>query len=163
MPQYLATKYRKGLMGTKDKVLVDALGDGTAALDTISEKTSGAGVTADGVLLKDGGATLTGTLITGSSDVTISDPGASITATKTFHTVIGFGDAADTLSTITAGTNGQILILRAKNTATDITVDEVGNIVLAGSCVLDSSSDTLTLIYDSTLAKWIEISRSDNA
>lgn len=43
--------------------------DDTGSFDSISEVTSGAGVTIDSVLLKDAGATLTGNLLVGGTDV----------------------------------------------------------------------------------------------
>ncbi len=87
---------------------------------------------------------------------------AAITKTKSFHRIAGEGAAADTLSTINGGNEGDILVLRSDDSANDITVDEAGNIVLesAGSFIMTNVEDTLTLIFDGT--NWLELSRSDN-
>lgn len=86
-----------------------------------------------------------------------------VTATRSFHLIAGEGGAADDLVTINGGSDGQLLVLRAASDSVTITVKSTGNIVTAGSDVtLDNHNDTVTLMYDSDLAKWIELSRSNN-
>ena len=87
---------------------------------------------------------------------------AAITVTKSFHRIEGEGAAADTLSTINGGVEGDVLVLRSNTTANDITIDEAGNIILntAGSFILTDVQDTIVFIFDGS--NWLEISRSDN-
>lgn len=161
MRAYLATKFRSGMVGPRDKDILDNLENGTAALDTISEKTAGAGVTADGVLLKDGGATLSGKLTTSKAALTIASD--AVTVTASYHTLAGEGAAEDDLVTINGGSDGQRLILRAVSDSVTITVKSTGNIVTSGSdFAMDNQYDTIELVYDSTLAKWLELCRSNN-
>lgn len=95
------------------------------------------------------------------SELTLSSD--AITVTKSYHTVDGESDAADDIDTISGGYDGMILTLRAEHTDRTITVkDGVDNIDSAGDFALDSTEDTIQLIYDSTLTKWLELSRSDN-
>jgi len=72
-------------------------------------------------------------------------------------------DDLDTISAIPTATltAGQILVLRAANSARTVSVTEAGNIKLSSApFALDNAEDTLTLIYDGT--NWLEISRSNN-
>ena len=86
-----------------------------------------------------------------------------ITATKTHHTVDTEADASsDNLDTINGGSEGDILILRANNSArTVVLMDNTGNLRLAGDFSLTHNLDTITLLFRS--AEWVELSRSDNA
>lgn len=86
----------------------------------------------------------------------------AVTATKTVHTVDTEGDAAsDDLDTINGGRAGQLLILRAADSArTVVAKDGTGNLNLGGDFSLDNVEDTLTLVSDGT--DWYEIARSDN-
>lgn len=88
-----------------------------------------------------------------------------VAATRSFHTIDTESDgASDDLDTINGGTDGDILVIRAVHTdRTVVAKDGTGNLYLEGDCTLDSSSDTLTLIYDGDLAKWVELARSNNA
>lgn len=87
-----------------------------------------------------------------------------ITATKSYHKVDTEADAAsDDLDTISGGSDGNTLILRAENTARTVVVkDGTGNIQCAGDCSLDNTQDTITLIFDGTLNAWLETARSNN-
>lgn len=72
--------------------------------------------------------------------------------------------ATDTLSTINTtggGYLGQIIVLRGNSVARVVTVSDSSNIRTAGSFVLNSTEDTLTLMWNGTY--WLEVSRSDNA
>jgi hypothetical protein len=93
------------------------------------------------------------------SNLTIS--AGAITSVKSFH-LIDTQDAAatDDLDTITAGaSNGQLLLLKPVNSAHDVTLTEVGNILVAGGAtrVLDNTSTSIELMWDSTVSKWIEV------
>ena len=85
-----------------------------------------------------------------------------ITPTGSYHTLDTESDAStDDLDTITAGKQGDILVLRAiENTRTIVVKDATGNIRLASDFSLDGVSDTLLLIFFS--ASWVELSRSNN-
>ena len=87
-----------------------------------------------------------------------------VTKTKGYHSVDTQGDAAtDDLDTINGGSEGDVLILRAENTARDVVLKHnTGNLQLAAGAdfTLDSTEDTIMLIYDS--ANWLELSRSTN-
>ena len=94
-------------------------------------------------------------------ELTIS--GGVVTKTKSFHTIdTESDDAADSLDTINGGSEGDILIIRAEHTDRTVTVTDVGNIILAGAAdfIIDSTNDTMMLIYDG--ANWLELSRSSN-
>ena len=72
------------------------------------------------------------------------------------------GAATDNLDTINNPLDGAILILSAHDDTHDVVVTQAGNIALAcGNCTLSTDEDTLTLIYHTAVAKWIEVSRSD--
>jgi hypothetical protein len=74
--------------------------------------------------------------------------------------------ATDDLSTISNPTDGQIITLETTANARDVTVKHgVGNIRLAGAAdfVLDTVSDSITLIYKSNVSFWCEVSRANNA
>lgn len=85
-----------------------------------------------------------------------------ITRTRSYHTVNTQGSAStDDLDTVNGGVTGDILILRAVNSARTVVVkDGTGNIQLAGDVTLDNVQDTLILIYDGT--NWLEIAASNN-
>lgn len=86
----------------------------------------------------------------------------AITITKSYHRIDTEADAAsDDLDTISGGTAGDILVLRAENTARTVVVkDGTGNIQSEGDMSLDNSQDTITLIFDGT--NWLETARSNN-
>ncbi|MBV6343635.1 hypothetical protein, partial [Candidatus Magnetobacterium casense] len=93
------------------------------------------------------------TLGTGADD-------GKITVTGVLHTVDTYGDAAsDDLATITAGTGGQPLYIRANHTDRTIVVKSTGNIDNGGTDItLDDSTKYVHLVYDSVLTKWVVIS-----
>ena len=87
-----------------------------------------------------------------------------ITATQSYHDVdTQDDDAADDLDTINGLTGGgTILILRAENGARVVTVkDGADNLRLAGDFVMNSVTDTITLLRVGD--NWYELSRSNNA
>lgn len=86
----------------------------------------------------------------------------AITATRSYHSVDTEADAiTDDLDTISGGSEGDLLIIRANNSArTVVAKDGTGNLALAGDFTMDNAQDTLTMIYDG--ASWLELSRSDN-
>jgi len=73
------------------------------------------------------------------------------------------GSGNGTTTTISNGVAGQILILINTSSSFTWTLNETGNINLAGTAnYVMGTSDTITLIYESGSAKWLETSRSDN-
>ncbi len=108
--------------------------------------------------------TMSGGRSNGSPTELTLDASGIITVTKGYHRVDTFADAAtDDLVTINGGVDGEMLILRAENDARSVVVkDGTGNLALAGDFTLDNVEDTISLIYDSTLSKWLETGRSDN-
>ena len=96
--------------------------------------------------------------------LTVASGVVAIYTAKRYYTLAGEGGAADNLDTINGGIDGYEIILRAVNTAVTITVKHgTGNIYLnaAADFALDNSADTLHLLYDKSLAKWLEIGRAD--
>lgn len=101
----------------------------------------------------------------------ISSPPQSITLNTAAPTItpgdfsvfrVTHGASASGVVTIAAGTAGQILVLRFVGVAgTAVYTDGSGNLQLASNFT-PTADDTLTLIYDSGSASWVEISRSLN-
>lgn len=90
-----------------------------------------------------------------------SNTDGNITATQTLHTVDTYDDqATGALDTIAAGTDGQVLYLRAAHTDRTVVLDETDNIVIPnGSQIsLDSTSRWIALVYDAGLSKWVVVS-----
>lgn len=99
--------------------------------------------------------------ISGAGELTIA--AGAITLTEgTSYVVDTEADAAtDDLDTISAGTTGQILILRASNTARTVVIkDGTGNIQTEGDFSMDNAQDTIILMYAGS--NWLELSRSNN-
>jgi pectate lyase len=91
------------------------------------------------------------------STETISGGSIDLTdLTNSFITVDTEGAAAaDDLDTITsAGTDGQILLIRAVSSARVVTVKNTGNIRSSGDVILNDPGKVLVLIYDTGTAKW---------
>lgn len=123
----------------------------------------GVGTNAPAALLHVAGTTRTnGLRLTAAAELTIA--AGAVTRTQSFHRIDTEADAAtDDLDTINGGTEGDILVLRAENSARDVVVkDGTGNLQLAGGdFTLDHAHDTITLIYDGS--NWIEMCRSNNS
>ena len=68
--------------------------------------------------------------------------------------------ATDDLDTINGGFVGQILTLRAANSARDIVFKDGSNLRLAGDFTADNTDDTITLVKSASV--WYEIARSNN-
>lgn len=69
--------------------------------------------------------------------------------------------ASDDLDTITAGYDGQVIVLKTANSARDVVVkDGTGNLKTNGDFTLSHTDDRMMLICDGT--SWFELSRSDN-
>lgn len=59
---------------------------------------------------------------------------------------------------------GMVLVLSNTTTGNTVTYDQTGNILLTGGTTFaaDSENDTLMLMYDETLAKWLQIGGGNN-
>jgi len=66
-----------------------------------------------------------------------------------------------TISTISHNLNGQPIWVVSDTTSATIQ-DGTGNLELAGDFIIDCEGDSMMLIYNDRVAKWVEISRSDN-
>lgn len=85
--------------------------------------------------------------------------------TNSFAKILPESGATDDLDTITApATTSQYLILTASDdTKTIVVKNGTGNIKLSGSdFTMDNAADKISLIWDSTVTAWCEISRSNN-
>jgi transcriptional regulator of nitric oxide reductase len=82
--------------------------------------------------------------------------------TRSNHTIDTQADAAtDDLDTINGGKEGDLLFLRAANSARTVVVkDGTGNLRLAGDFTMDHADDVLELYFDGT--NWLEVSGSAN-
>lgn len=101
------------------------------------------------------------TNITFTSGTELTITSGVITATASFHTVDTESDAStDDLTTINGGTAGQLLTIKAANSARSVVAKDGTNLKLAGDFTLDNAEDTLTLISNGT--NWSEVSRSNN-
>lgn len=102
-------------------------------------------------------------------NATIVDPGTGgmIAITRSYVLVDTEGGAgADNLDRIEGGVDGALLVLQQAVAAHVVTVREValpGNLLLSADRALNHPADTLTLIYNETLASWCELSNSNNA
>lgn len=85
----------------------------------------------------------------------------SITVTQNWHRVDTESSASsDDLDTITAGADGQFLVLRIAADARNVVIrHNVGNIYTAGgqNITMDITSDLVFLVYDGNLSKWLAI------
>lgn len=93
-------------------------------------------------------------------ELTISS--GAITISGTSHTVDTESDAAsDDLATINGGVDGQLLILRAENTARTVVIKAgTGNIETpdGNDITLDTTEKVVTLQYDLALSDWLVVS-----
>jgi len=113
--------------------------------------------------VKTSGAVLCQGLGVGTGSALTLDAAGEITVgTGTDHILDTFGGAAsDDLVAINGGVAGQIIILRTAVDARDVTVKDVGALLIAGDMVLDRAADTIMLMCY-TPGGWIELSRSNN-
>lgn len=108
----------------------------------------------------------TGAITTPRTTLTASATGSgAITVINNYHAVSGAGGAASTITTINGGIDGMMVVLKAVSDTVDIVFATGGNILLDGgaSFTCDTLNDTITLIYDGSLTKWLEIGRCNNA
>ncbi len=86
----------------------------------------------------------------------------TLTNNQSFIAVQVETGSTDDLVTINGGKTGQLIVLKAKDSAeTVVFKDGTGNLQLAGDFSLTHKDDTMTLIRINS-TDWLEISRSDN-
>ncbi len=123
--------------------------------DTATGKFMGAVSTTAYAFAREGGPQILGDF----SELTIAS--GVITVTTSAHTVDTEADAAsDDLDSISGGTTGQILVLRAANGGRTVNLIDGLPLRLSGDCALDNAEDTITLICQGST--WYEIARSNN-
>lgn len=137
------------------------LKDSEPYCDVINEKTGAAGVTVDGVKLKDSNMELaTGKV---ARTVTPLALGHDVTTfAVTGEAMVVTGDGANVIATITGGVTGQILILRFVDVLIVITDDpsHAANSVNLSAAFTSADNTMLTLFFDGT--SWFETVRSVN-
>ena len=90
----------------------------------------------------------------------------AITISSSYVRVDTEGDAStDDLDTINGGKIGQLLILRARNSARTVVVKDAGNLDIEGDFTMNHSRDCIVLlcIDDGGSNDFIEIARSNNS
>jgi len=135
----------------------NASGDFSAG--TITATLSGNASTVTNGVYTNANNVLTGSFSTTPDNISWS---TSISAANR-KTITAGGSSAQTTTTISDGVDGQEIILMNTSSSFNWTLNETGNINLAGtSDYVMGQYDTITLIYYSSASKWIETSRSNN-
>lgn len=141
------------------------LKDSVPYCDSIAEKTAAAGVTVDGVKLKDNNVELA----TGKVARTLTPSTLGVGATTfavTGEAMIITGDAGtNTIATITGGAIGQKLVLifvDGNVTITDTDAHTANTVDLAGTATNFTSADDKTLTLIFDGTSWYETNRSVN-
>lgn len=138
------------------------LKDSIPYCDSIAEKTGAAGVTVDGVKLKDNNMELaTGKVSRTITGETLGVGVATFTVVGEAMEITGDG-GANAVTTITGGVTGQILILTFVDGFVTMTNDDghgANTLDLAGNLV-SADDSMLTLFFDGT--SWYELARSVN-
>lgn len=106
--------------------VVNDITDGTSEFNTISEATSGSGVTVDGTLLKDGGVVLTKGTVT---QLTAITTGVTVNAPAGVITTVS--------STLAAGSNATFIVTNSFVTATSVIQLTVNDSATAGLAKLN--------------------------
>jgi hypothetical protein len=123
-----------------------------------------AGSMTDRLTLGATGVTVGGFFNIGAVASTLTIASGVITATGSHHLVDTEGAAAtDDLVTITAGNDGDILVLHTAVSARDVVVKNgTGNIFIGADFTLATARDTIVLMYNGNSAQWNKISSSTN-
>lgn len=91
------------------------------------------------------------------------DPNPDGSLTLAHQTVYRFtSEGTESVSTLTSDEVDGEIIYFVNETANAVTFYETGNINLSTSTYEMGQGDTLTLLYNAALDKWVELSRSDN-
>lgn len=149
--------------------LMDSVNAHRAALGTGSNMDLSTTQTAAGAKTFSTSINSTGSLIsTGNTrlkadTVAYSSGSGTINLTGTSGTFITLTASADDASVdeVSSGSDGRFVIITLMSNYTLTFKDGVSNLILAGDFAM-GQYDTLTLIYDSTNSKFIEVSRSNN-
>lgn len=130
--------------------------------NTIGETTGAAGVTIDGVNLKDNNVALAAGKVTRTLTASTLGVGATAIAVTGEAMVITGDGGANTVATITGGATGQLLILTFVDALVTITDTDAhtANTVDLSAAFVSADDKTLTLFFDGT--SWYELARSVN-
>ena len=131
--------------------------------NTIGETTTAAGVTVDGVKLKDNNVELATGKIARTVTALATLGAAATTFAVTGEAMIIDGDVGgNTIATITGGATGQILILLFVDASVTITDTDAhtANTVDLSAAFVSADDTTLTRFFDGT--SWYELFRSVN-
>ena len=93
---------------------------------------------------------------TSATELTVAT--GAVTKTQSIHRIDTEADAAtDDLATINGGADGNLLMIRAENTARTVVLKNgTGNLELNGADILLTDTDPyVILLYDGALAKWV--------
>lgn len=111
-----------------------------------------------GDLKADGSVDVQNLVLEAASELTIAT--GAVTRTQLVHTIDTEGDVpSDNLDTISGGTDGMLVILRAENAARTVVLrDDIGNLALNGQDItLDNVEPFIFLQYDGVLSAWVPI------
>ena len=149
-------------LNTASKV-VARYASGNFAAGTITASLTGNVTGNVGATTVTASGTVTAARYATTAGATLTIAAGVVTVTNGIHAVETEGAAAtDDLDTISGGTAGMILVLRAVSSTRDVVCrDGTGNLRLAGDFTLTSTDDRIILISDGV--NWAELSRSDNA
>ncbi len=131
--------------------------------NTVSETTAAAGVTIDGVKLKDNNVELaTGKVARTVTALAVLGVGATTFAVTGEAMIIDGDVGGNTIATITGGVTGQTLILLFVDASVTITDDNThaANSVDLSAAFVSADDTTLTLFFDGT--SFYELARSVN-
>jgi hypothetical protein len=151
-----AAKWTNG-SGTPEGTLTAAIGSlyTDTATGRLYTKESGSGNT--GWVLQGVSAPLPLTIASGS----ITIPATHTTVPVLTVLLTGEGGAADSLTAISGGSDGQLIVLRAADSAVDITIDNAVNLYVPTDFTLDHTMDSITLFRASS-GVWGEQARGAN-
>ncbi|MEP1033911.1 hypothetical protein, partial [Ekhidna sp.] len=106
-------------------------------------------------------ATVDGALAIGNFSSTVSTSGSTVTiANRSFMTINDTHSGATTFSIGNGNTPGQMLVLVIGTYTGGITLNDSGNVNIAGNWTPDSTGDTISLIW--TGSNWVQLHRSNN-
>jgi len=143
--------------------------DATSGIDLVLQHTNGANVgvgtiTPSTKFEVNGTSTLTGGFNLGAgASYTLASNAITLTAPGRLRVATEGNVALDTLSTISGGIDGDIIIITTILNNKDVTFTTAGNIMLGTSSRgLDERGDIIMFMYQSAITKWCEISFVNN-
>ena len=150
------------------KELIRQIGELRARVDRLerAEYVGKAGIlgNANASVTEAGAASVKGLAIPYARELTIASGVITVAVTDGWIRVDTEADAGtDDLTTISGGTNGQILVLRTADGARDVVVkNATGNVYCGADVTLSNPVDRLTLQYDSGIGVWVMLAWANN-